>query len=92
MMPFGQFNAVVISVSQNCPLTKVITYQLHELLFQQKVEAFRMANIYDLLGFSGFSRVDVQLPAESITPHIEDSRSLQCKRLIISTQPTTPPL
>lgn len=27
-MPFGQFNAVVISVSQNCPLTKVITYQL----------------------------------------------------------------
>lgn len=27
MMPFGQFNAVVISVSQNCPLTKVITYQ-----------------------------------------------------------------
>ena len=29
-MPFGQFNAVVISVSQNCPLTKVITYQLAE--------------------------------------------------------------
>lgn len=28
MMPFGQFNAVVISVSQNCPLTKAITYQL----------------------------------------------------------------
>ena len=27
-MPFGQFNAVVISVSPNCPLTKVITYQL----------------------------------------------------------------
>ena len=28
MMPFGQFNSVVISVSQNYPLTKVITYQL----------------------------------------------------------------
>ena len=27
MMPFGQLNSVVISVSQNYPLTKVITYQ-----------------------------------------------------------------
>ena len=27
MMPFGQFNSVLISVSENYPLTKVITYQ-----------------------------------------------------------------
>ena len=32
MMPFGQFNSVVISVSQNYPLTKVITYQIIDLI------------------------------------------------------------
>ena len=42
-MPFGQFNAVVISVSQNCPLTKVITYQLQEKLPVQRL-AQRLAD------------------------------------------------
>ena len=42
MMPFGQFNSVLISVSENYPLTKVITYQF-ALVYQKTVTSFEVA-------------------------------------------------